>query len=486
MALLDQKQWGGRLFSQGWREGRGGTLPISEPATGERLGEVALASARDVAEAAANAAEAQRGWARTGYEERARILRDAARLLADSAEEATQLLIRETGSIPGKAAFEIGGTQNELYEAAAMPSQAYGQLLPSRDGSRLSMARRIPLGVVGVITPWNFPLLLAMRSVAPALAVGNAVILKADPHTPLSGGVLLARLFEQVGLPAGVLHVLFGDVEPGEALVTDANVNMISFTGSSAVGRRVGELASRNLKKVALELGGNNAFIVLDDADIELASSAGAWGSYLHQGQICMTAGRHLVHEKIADAYIKALSRRADALPVGNPAKEQVALGPMISEEQLQRVNGIVKDTVAAGARLEAGGKHDRLFYRPTVLSQVKPEMRAFAEEIFGPVAPVVTFRSEEEAVELANKTEYGLSAGIHTASIARGLALAGQIKTGLVHVNDQTVDDEAHVPFGGRGASGNGSRFGGSANWEEFTQWQWLTVRDKPAAYPF
>jgi len=486
MAILDRDSWTGKLFSGEWRTGRGGGIAVAEPATGEPLGEVGAASPKDVADAAAAAADAQREWARTGYGERARVLRDAARLLGDHSEEIATWIVRESGSIPPKAQVELRGSQDELYEAAAMPSQPVGCLLPSADRGRTSIARRVPIGVVGVITPWNFPLILAMRSVAPALAVGNAVLLKPDPHTPICGGVLLARLFEKAGLPPGVLHVLPGGAEAGEALVVDPRVEMISFTGSSAAGRRVGELAGKHLKKVALELGGNNAFIVLDDADVEAASSAGAWGAFLHQGQICMTAGRHLVHESVAPAYVKALARRADALPVGDPHRQQVALGPLISEEQLRRVDGIVRETLAEGARLEAGGRHDRLFYRPTVLSEVRPAMRAFAEEIFGPVAPVVTFRSEDEAVELANRTEYGLVAGIHAGSAARGLALAERLRTGMVHVNDQTVNDEAHAPFGGRGASGNGARFGGSANWEAFTQWQWLTVRDAPPALPF
>jgi benzaldehyde dehydrogenase (NAD) len=280
--------------------------------------------------------------------------------------------------------------------------------------------------------------------------------------------------------------VLAGDAEPGEALVEDPHVSMVSFTGSSEVGRRVGELAGRNLKRVQLELGGNSALIVLDDADVERATSNGAWGSFLHQGQICMATSRHLVHESIADEYVERLAARADALPVGNPATEQVALGPMINETQLAKVDGIVHDSEAAGAKIVTGGTHEHLFYRPTVLAQVTPSMRAFEEEIFGPVAPVTTFATDDEAVELANLTPYGLSAAVQTGTLTRGLALADRIHSGAVHVNDQTVNDQPNAPFGGVGTSGNGGRFGGSSNVDEFTQYQVVTVRDEPITYPF
>src|SRR5262249_2165598 len=234
---------------------------------------------------------------------------------------------------------------------------------------RESIARRVPLGVVGVIAPWNFPQILSVRAVAPALALGNAVILKPDLQTAVSGGVLIARLFEAAGLPDGVLHVLPGGAEPGAALAEDPNVAMISFTGSTAVGREVGAAAGRTLKRVSLELGGNNALIVLDDADIEVASSAGAWSAFLHQGQICMTAGRHIVSAAVADEYLDRLAKRAAALPVGDPFTEQVALGPLISQRQLANVDRIVTETVAAGAQIRAGGTHDPPDYQPTGLA---------------------------------------------------------------------------------------------------------------------
>jgi benzaldehyde dehydrogenase (NAD) len=337
-----------------------------------------------------------------------------------------------------------------------------------------------------VISPFNFPQILATRSVAPALALGNAVVLKPDPRTSVCGGVVLARVFEEAGLPEGLLHVLPGGPDVGEALITDPLVRIISFTGSTAVGRRIGELAARHLKRAHLELGGNSALVILDDVDIAAAASAGAWGSFLHQGQICMTTGRHLVHEAVYDDYVAALAEKASHLPVGDPASGQVALGPIIDERQRDKVHGLVTATTDAGAKLAAGGTYEGLFYQPTVLSEVTPQMPAWAQEVFGPVAPVIRFSSAEEAAALAGQTEYGLSLGILTKDVMRGLDLARKIPTGIVHINEQTVDDEPNSPFGGLGASGTGARFGGAANLDAFTDTRWVTVRGDIAPYPF
>jgi len=261
---------------------------------------------------------------------------------------------------------------------------------------------------------------------------------------------------------------------------------MISFTGSTATGRRVGELAGKHLKKVALELGGKNSLIVLDDADLDLAAKNVAWGVYLHQGQICMATGRVLVHEKIAAALTARLVEKAKHLPVGDPSVEQVALGPLINERQRDRVHAIVTQAVQEGAKLEAGGKYEGLFYQPTVLTGVRSSMRAFREEVFGPVANITTFANDEEAIALANDTEYGLSAAVLSRSIGRAMAVAERLKAGLVHVNDQTVNDDVSNPFGGTGASGNHTSMGGPADIGEYTQWRWMTVKDSAPPYPF
>ena len=486
MTLLDAGTWTGRIFSDGWVRPAGGEAAVVEPATGEELGRTGLGSPDDLAAAVARATEAQPAWAATNFEERAAVLRRAGALWEQHAAEVDSWLVREAGSIPPKAAVETHVAAQECYQAAGLASHPLGEILPTAR-PRLSLARRRPVGVVGVIAPFNYPLILAIRSVAPALALGNAVVLKPDPRTAVSGGIAIARIFEEAGLPPGLLHVLPGGAELGAALVEHPQVPVISFTGSSAAGRIVGATCGRLLKRALLELGGNSALIVLDDADLDLAVSAAAFGSFLHQGQICMATGRHLVHSSIADEYVVRLAAKADGLPVGNPATGQVALGPLIDAGQRDRVHGLVTASVEGGARLVAGGTFEDLFYRPTVLAGAVSAVPAYTSEVFGPVAAVNQFTDLDEAAAMANESEYGLSLGILTADVSKALALADRIPTGIVHINDQTVDDEAVAPFGGRGASGTGARFGGpAANLEAFTETQWLTMQGAIAPYPF
>jgi benzaldehyde dehydrogenase (NAD) len=321
---------------------------------------------------------------------------------------------------------------------------------------------------------------------ASALALGNAVLLKPDPRTALCGGVVLARVFEEAGLPSGLLGLLPGGADIGEAIITDPRVRVIAFTGSTAAGRRVGALGAQHLKRVHLELGGNSALIVMGDVDLEKAASVGAFGSFLHQGQICMTTGRHIVEDSIFSDYVSLLAEHADHLPVGDPKSGQVALRPLIDEKQRDRVHSMVTDTVAAGAVLKAGGTFDGLFYRPTVLADVPTSAPVYCEEVFGPVAPVVRFSSLDEAVALASSSPYGLSLGILSGDGLRALELASRIPTGAIHINDQTVADEAVIPFGGTGISGNGSRMGGMANLDAYTETQWVTAQADLPIYPF
>ena len=485
MAFLDESTWRGKVYSGGWKAAAGGEAPVTEPATGDELGRTGIATAADVAAACAAAAAAQGAWAATPHTERAAVLRRAGDIWKANAAEIEQWNIRESGKIPPAAQFETHVATEEVYEAATLPSRPYGELLPS-ESPHLSFAERVPVGVAGVIAPFNFPQILAIRSVAPALALGNAVVLKPDPRTAVCGGVVLARVFEEAGLPEGLLHVLPGGADAGEALVTDPLVRVISFTGSTAVGRHVGQLAAAHLKRCHLELGGNSAMIVMDDADVAKAASAGAWGSFLHQGQICMTTGRHIVHEAVYDDYVARLADKASHLPVGDPASGQVAIGPIIDERQGDKVHALVTATVDAGAKLAAGGSYEGLFYQPTVLADVAPAMPAYATEVFGPVAPVVRFSTADDVVKLAADSEYGLSLGILTRDVMRGLELARQIPTGIVHINDQTVDDAPNTPFGGIRASGTGARFGGSANLDAFTDTRWVTIRGDIAPYPF
>ncbi|WP_328771820.1 aldehyde dehydrogenase family protein [Streptomyces sp. NBC_00286] len=475
----DAAEWTGKIYSGGWRQSGGGTQPVNEPATGERLAAVGVAAPADVARAGALAARAQRAWAEVAPQGRAEVLLRAARVLRDNSGAIREWIVRESGGVPAKGDYEIAAGLSQLAQAAGLASLPRGEILSPPTPGQASYAWRVPLGVVGVINPWNAPLLFAMRALAPALVLGNAVLLKPDPHTPVSGGVVVARLFEDAGLPEGLLHVLPGGTGTGEAVVADPHVAMVAFTGSTEAGRAVARAAGDGLKQVALELGGKNSIVVLDDADVDAAAAAGAMSSFGYQGQACVAAGRHLVHADLVEPYTEALIGQAKALRVGDPREKGVALGPVISERQAARIERIVDESVAAGARVLAGGRRDGLFYPPTVLDHVERTMPAFTEEIFGPVAPVVAFRTDTEAVEIANDTEYGLTAAVHSRSVARAAAIAEQLRTGMVHLNDVSAKDAASAPFGGMGASGNGSRIGGTANLEQFTQWRWMTVTE-------
>ncbi len=462
------------------------TLAVLEKATGAPMGEVDVASVQDVDAAVEAAVAAQAEWAATPYDVRAGVLRAAAAALTARAAEITDLIVRETGSIAGKAEYEVGGAANELYEAAGLTSRAVGEILPSHSPGRFSLAQRIPVGVVAAITPWNFPLILGMRVTAPALALGNAVVLKPSPETPLSGGMVIAEVLAEAGLPEGLFAVVPGDQDVGERLVEHPGTSMIHFTGSSAVGARIAATAGGRLKRVSLELGGNNALVVLDDADLEQAVMIGAWSAYHYQGQTCITAGRHLVARPLYDAYVSSLAEHAAAITLGDPAREEVGLGPMINERQRDRAHGFLTTSVEQGATVVEGGTYDGLFYRPTVVTGVDTAMPLWSEEIFAPIAPVLAFDSEDEAVRLVNDTRYGLVNGVLSGDPDRGLRLAGRLRSGMVHVNDATCLDEAHVPFGGLGASGLGGRAGGDANLEEFTERRWVSLQRDRAEYPY
>ena len=485
MTFMDAGSWSGKVFTGSWVAGGAGDAPVIEPATGEELERSGRASAADASDAAERAVEAQRSWAQLPYTERAAVLRRAGDLWRQHASDVREWLVREAGSIPPKAEVEIEFAASACYDAAGLASLAIGEVLPTTM-PHISLTRRVPIGVIGIISPFNFPLILSIRAVAPALALGNAVILKPDPRTAVCGGVTLARIFEDAGLPAGVFSVLPGGVEVGEAMIGEPHIGLVSFTGSTRVGRRVAALAAERLKRVHLELGGNSALVILDDVDPEMAASVGAFGSFNHQGQICMTTGRHIVARPIVDRYSQALGEHARNLPVGNPATEQVALGPLIDDGQRDRVHEMVTASVSAGARLVEGGTYSGRFYRPTVLADIPTEAPAYAEEVFGPVAPIVAFDTIDEAVELAGAGAYGLALGVLTGDVMRALEIAGRIPAGIVHVNDQTVGDEVVNPFGGVRDTG-GSRLGGvQANLETFTVTQWVTLRSTLPQYPF
>src|SRR5690606_12875165 len=393
----------------------------------------------------------------------------------------------EGGSWIGKAMFETGYSAGVYRAAAAAAYQVTGEIMPS-DLNKLRLVTREPLGVVPVISPWNFPLILSSRGFAVALAVGTAVVLKPSEETPVAGGILLAEIMEEAGVPKGVFNVVtcsrenVGEV--GDELISNQAVRGISFTGSTAVGAQLAAKAGALLKRCVLELGGKDALSVLGDADIERAVNAATFGPVMHQGQICMAAERIIVDRKIADAFTEQFVANAKKLKSGNPRDIASCIGPVINEKQLKRIAEHVDDAVTKGASLLCGGRSQGLFYEPTVLGGVTPEMRVFREETFGPVAPIIVADGEDEAVRLANDTEYGLSAGIITRNEERGLAVARRLHTGMAHVNDSSIHDEPHVPFGGIRASGLG-RHGGRPGIDQFTELRWITLERGGRHYP-
>jgi acyl-CoA reductase-like NAD-dependent aldehyde dehydrogenase len=365
-----------------------------------------------------------------------------------------------------------------------------GEVLATDNPDAMSLAIRQPAGVVAAFAPWNAPLILGARAVAAPLAVGNTVVVKASEEAPLAGALFLAGILAEAGLPPGVLNVLTNERRDAatiaETLIADRRVRRVNFTGSTGVGRRIGELAARHLKPAVLELGGKNSVLVLDDADLEYAVNAVAFGAYLNSGQICMSADRVVVHRSVADEFAARLAEKANGLPGGDPADPKVVIGPLISAAAARRVAALVDEAAGAGARVPAGGgAPDGAHYPATVVTGVTPDMRIHTEEIFGPVCTVLTVDDDAEAIAVANDSPYGLTAGVVTADQARGLAVARRLRTGIAHVNDQSVDDEPMAPFGGVGESGYG-RFGGRAALDAFTELRWITLQQRPKRFPF
>jgi acyl-CoA reductase-like NAD-dependent aldehyde dehydrogenase len=466
----------------------GATFDDLDPFNGDLVARVAAGSRDDARRAIETASAAFEAWWHTPPAEKQRIFLKAADVLESRAEEVAGWLTRETGATFGFAMFQLHFVPGLFRQAAALAYTPIGEVIPS-DYGQFSMGLRRPVGVVGAIAPWNAALILSARSIAAPLALGNTVVLKPSELSPYSGGLVWGEVFAEAGLPAGVLNIVThapGEAGPiGDELVENPAVRRINFTGSTAVGRRLAEAAGRQLKRVVLELGGQNPLIVLADADLEYAVNAAAFGAFMHQGQICMSARKIIVEEGIADAFVEKLSAKTQGLKAGDPNEHDTIIGPLINESALDTVRSRVDDAVARGAKLLAGGDAVGACYRATLLADV-PEDSDFARhETFGPVAAIEVVGSAEEAVERANATAYGLSAGLITQNIDRGLELARGIDSGIVHVNDQTVADEPQMPFGGVKDSGFG-RFGGTAVIEEFTELRWVTVTSGSHPFPF
>ncbi|KYK03709.1 aldehyde dehydrogenase family protein [Micrococcus lylae] len=456
-----------------WRDGATGQRKTDiNPYTDDVVAEFTLATEEDLDEAYRAAAEAQKAWAATGPGERSAVLRRAAAIMEECREEIADWLVKESGSTRIKAAAEIGSAIAITYEAATFPTRVHGTIHPSNVPNREMRVYRKPIGVVGVISPWNFPLHLSQRSVAPALALGNAVVLKPASDTPVTGGTLLARVFEEAGLPAGVLSVVVGaGSEIGDAFVKHPAPRLISFTGSTPVGKQVGAnaVSGDTLKKVALELGGNAPLVVLDDADLDAAVDQAVQGGYLHSGQICMSVQRVIVDEKVYDEFLPKYEAAVRGLKVGDPDAEGVLVGPVINDTQLETLKKKIASAEADGARALVGGEITGRVVPPFIWVDATPDMEITREEIFGPMTVVLQARDEQHALELANDHEFGLSSSVFTQDLDRGLRFAEGTEAGMTYINQMSVQDEAHVAFGGARNSGLG-RFNGEWAIEEFT----------------
>ena len=472
-----------------WQTGRSQRrLDDRDPFTGQALLEMALASVADVDAAYQAAQRAQIGWAACPPAEKRALLNRLAVLIESRSEEITSWLIRESGSTRLKAGLECAGAANLTRECASMPFEVEGRILTSHKPGEQSFVFREPLGVVGVISPWNFPLFLSMRSVIPAIALGNTVVLKPASDTAVTGGLLIAYLFEEAGFPAGVLNVVVGaGSEIGDAFVEHAVPSFISFTGSTDVGRNVGRIATGGqfIKRVALELGGNSPLVVLNDADVEHAAHAAVVGRFLHQGQICMSVNRVIVDRSVYPQFAELVAERVSRLKVGNPDDPDTVIGPVINQQQLQGLLRKIDNASSAGLRQLAGGPASGLLLPPHVFGDVPAGQELALEETFGPILPLLVARDEQHALELANAADYGLSSAVFTRDMARGLDFSRKIVAGMTHINDITVDDQPNAPFGGEKNSGLG-RFNGHYALDEFTRAHWVTWRAGKPPYPF
>lgn len=480
-----------RMYINGeWTDAASGTtFDDYNPFTGEVFAKVANANKDDAKRAIDAAAEAFPAWAATPPSERRMYFLKAAEVLEKRQQEIAGILTEETGATFGWGMFQTILTPGMLREAASQVHRVTGEIIPADLPGAFFMALRQPVGVVAGIAPWNAPLILSLRAVVFPLAYGNTTVLKPSAESPVSGGLVIAEIFEEAGFPKGVLNVvtngpgLSGEV--GDEFIADPRVRRISFTGSTEVGRQLAEKAGRHLKKVTLELGGSDPVIILRDADVDYAVNAVVFGRFLHQGQICMSSKRIIVEKPIAEEFIQKFAEKASGLKVGDPREHDTLIGPLINQAQFDKIRTQVEEAIADGAKVLCGGKYEGLCYYPTVLTNVTENMKVFSEETFGPVAPVIVVEDAEEAIRVANNSRYGLSAGVITRDFQKGLEIAEGLETGMVHINDSSVHDEAQVPFGGVKDSGWG-RHGGLAAIEEFTELRWVTMQRTPRHYPF
>ncbi|KAF4410328.1 MULTISPECIES: aldehyde dehydrogenase family protein [Streptomyces] len=470
-----------------WKSGSGSWDIIDfNPYTGDKLAAITIATTAEVDEAYRAAERAQRGWGATNAYARRVVMERALRIVEEREEDIAEAIVTELGGTRLKAGFELHLAKEFLREAMQLALRPEGRIIPSAADGKENRVYRVPVGVVGVISPFNFPFLLSIKSVAPALALGNGVVLKPHQNTPVVGGALVAKVFEDAGLPPGLLNVVITDIaEIGDAFIEHPVPKAISFTGSDKVGRHVGTVAAAHFKRTVLELGGNSALIVLDDADIDYAVDAAVFSRFVHQGQVCMAANRVLLDRRVEREFTDKFVAKVRTLRTGDPADPRTHLGPLINSSQAEHITALVERSIEAGATALVRGETDGNLVSPTVLTGVAEDAEALQQEIFGPVAVLVPFDGEEEAVRIANRTPYGLSGAVHTRDVERGVRIAKRIETGMIHVNDGTVHDEPIVPFGGEKNSGVG-RLNGESMVDCFTTQKWISIQHGRSAFPF
>ncbi|TVX94110.1 aldehyde dehydrogenase family protein [Paenibacillus agilis] len=476
-----------QYISGEWREGNSvTTYDNKNPYNDEIVAQIKLASKEDIDEAYVSAEKAQLAWEKVSAFEKADIMENAVSIMKARREEICEIIIKETGSTYAKANVELDFCIAITREAASFPMRMGAEMVPSLVPGKENRVYRRPVGVVGVISPFNFPMYLSIRSVAPALATGNGVVLKPDEQTAISGGLMVAKIFEEAGVPKGLLNVVVASIsEIGDSITENPIPRVISFTGSTPAGLHIAQICSRTMKKAALELGGNNPLLVLEDADVDRAVKSAVYGKFFHSGQICMAINRIIVHESIYETFLDKFVEAAKKLKVGDPSDHENVIGPVINRRAVERITATIEEAKKEGATVVLEGKVEGNTISPYILTSVTNDVATARSEMFGPVATVIPFKTEQEGIDIANDTPYGLSAAVYAGSIEKGVEVAKQIVSGMVHVNDQSVHDEPLIAFGGEKKSGLG-RFGGKWSLEEFTTMQWISTQNTTREYPF